>query len=579
MSEIDGLKREQARPKEAGQPGEAGQFKEKSPNQLSLSDVVFRSQSKAHVEAQAGDHQMRSGLSAKNTVPSNFEAIFGAALVRSLDPQQARVDQAREFRWQAAKANFRELPKQWGRKFLQPGKTEVKDLKEHKLAGDKQHISPSKEASEPGKPESSKPVAPKKEKSDKRAPDRDKDDKLTGKESAIDLEVETIYDEQDYLEEIKRATELALGIDEAHTKGVQVFKSLEKIRPQDMGGAGQMQSIEHLSRKRLRECISKLTGGKVIVVGDLLIDELVEGSPERISREAPVLILEHVATELVPGGAANTAHNVTSLGGVCHAVGVCGKDENADKLALLLEKYHITHSLVHDPHRPTTVKTRILSRSHAIRQQLLRLDRISHATIDSVVETLLIDRLDRAAPQYSAIILSDYRAGVATDAVIKACSRAAARHSLLLVVDAQQNFERFQGATLLTPNQPDAEKAVGFTFDTPQKLRQGGEELLLLTGAKAVLITLGPDGMMLFAKGQTPFHLPVFNRFDIFDVTGAGDTVVATMTLALVTGATLEEAMALGNLAAGIVVTKPGTAVTNQQELLTSLDSIDLAEE
>ena len=186
-----------------------------------------------------------------------------------------------------------------------------------------------------------------------------------------------------------------------------------------------------LSKKRLRECILNMAKGKVLVVGDLLIDELLEGKPERISREAPVLILEHMETELIPGGAANTAHNITALGASCHAVGVCGKDDYAAKLAALLDKYGIAHSLIQDPTRTTTVKTRILSKSYAIRQQLLRLDRISHATIDGAVQILIAERLERAAPGYNAIILSDYRAGLISDGVIAASKNIAGRRGLL----------------------------------------------------------------------------------------------------------------------------------------------------
>ena len=137
-----------------------------------------------------------------------------------------------------------------------------------------------------------------------------------------------------------------------------------------------------LTKSNLRKCIHNLSGGRVIVLGDLLIDELLEGKPERISREAPVLILEHVDTELNLGGAANAAHNVAALGGVCHAIGVSGRDEYHHKLSGLFDKVGITHALVQDPARPTTVKTRILSKAHALSQQLLRLYRISQDKIN-----------------------------------------------------------------------------------------------------------------------------------------------------------------------------------------------------
>jgi D-glycero-beta-D-manno-heptose-7-phosphate kinase len=570
MSDVDGIRGKPLPAKEAGQSGDAGIFKDRvegKQNKLSLAEIM------------AGHDKLASGLrkDSDKTSLSTFAALFGLGLIRELD-RAINPNRTQEFRWMAAQSNVRELAQLFGRKFLQPGKGEAKKEKsaedeERELeTRTKHHLDNSKKVDDSQLLEEKlREDSPEKE--DPRLKDKEQEEEI-----AIDLEFEKIYHEKDYLEELKRATELALGQDDAHTQGKTVFKELEKIQPQDMSAGSSTALVAALSRKRLKECIKNLSGGKVIVIGDLLIDELLEGKPERISREAPVLILEHVETELIPGGAANTAHNITSLGGACHAIGVCGQDEYATKLASLLDKHGITHGLVQDPSRTTTVKTRILSRSYAIRQQLLRLDRISHATIDSTVQTLIAERLDRAAAGYKAIILSDYRGGVISDGIIAACKKAANRHGLLYVVDAQDGFERFQGAALLTPNQPDAEKAVGYSFDTPEKLKRGGQDLLVLTGAQAVLITRGPDGMVLFRPGQPPYHMPVFNRSDVFDVTGAGDTVVATLTLALVTGSTLEESIALGNLAAGIVVRKPGTAVTNQEELINNLTMVTLAE-
>jgi len=331
-----------------------------------------------------------------------------------------------------------------------------------------------------------------------------------------------------------------------------------------------------LSKQNLRQCIKNLSAGKVIVVGDLLVDEFLEGSPERISREAPVLILEHVDTELIPGGAANTANNIAALGGSCHAVGVCGLDEYAGKMAGLFDKAGITHGLVADSTRPTTVKTRILSKSHSFKQQLIRLDRISHEPVSRAVEERLVEKIHSAAAGYHAIVLSDYRAGVVSETVINACKAVAAERKLKLVVDAQTQFERFHGVNLMTPNQPDTEQMVGFPIDSREALKRAGELLLNMTGSEAILITRGALGMALFQAGMEMCELPVFNRSEVFDVTGAGDTVIATMSLALVTGASFVEAMALGNLAAGIVVKRQGTATTSQAEMLETLENIQV---
>ena len=392
------------------------------------------------------------------------------------------------------------------------------------------------------------------------------------------LHLARIYQHLRYIEDAKKATELALGIDPDNQLGKQLFKELERMHPVDVGITSQAMTEAALTKSALRRRIQALTGGRVIVIGDLLIDELMEGRPERISREAPVLILEHVDTELIPGGAANTAHNIAALGGACHAVGICGDDEYANKLATLLEDHGITHSLVRDPSRPTTVKTRILSKSHSNMQQLLRLDRISHDMISEEMENRVIERLRQSAPGYKAIVLSDYKAGVITDGVIAACRQVASNHNLMVIVDAQQRFERFKGVTLLTPNQPDTEKAVGYKLDSQETLIKAGNDILNATGARALLVTRGGDGMALFEQNLNMVTLPAFNRSEVFDVTGAGDTVVGTMALTLVTGGTFLEAMALGNLAAGIVVRKSGTAVTSQREMLDNLEALHLPE-
>ena len=387
-----------------------------------------------------------------------------------------------------------------------------------------------------------------------------------------------LYQHMRYIEEAKKAIDLSLGIDPDNYYGHQIFRDLERMHPAELGIAARAVEPQPLTKSNLRKRILSMTGGKVIVLGDLLIDELLEGKPERISREAPVLILEHVDTELIPGGAANTANNIAALGGLCHAIGICGDDEYATKLAGLFDKAHISHSLVKDKSRPTTVKTRILSKSHSFKQQLLRLDRISHEKVSEPIQQEVVARLKQVSANYSAIVLSDYRAGLMTDELIRGCRAIAAESNTMLIVDAQDDFARFQNVTLMTPNQPDAEKAVGYDITDRETLEKAGEELLMITGAQAVLITRGAEGMVLFQQNAPMIELPAFNKSEVFDVTGAGDTVVATMALAIVTGSNFIEAMALGNLAAGIVVKKPGTAVTTQKEMLENLDLLKLDE-
>ena len=389
------------------------------------------------------------------------------------------------------------------------------------------------------------------------------------------LHLARLYQQLGYIDHGMGAVAVALQVNPNHLLANQIMKELERVHPQDITFSPLRTPGQELSRSNLVKRVINLSKGRVIVVGDLLIDELLEGRPERISREAPVLILEHVDTVHIPGGAANTAHNITALGGSCHAVGVCGDDEYHSKLAAVLERHGITHNLIADKDRKTTVKTRILSKSHSLLQQLLRLDRISHEMITEEIAQRVIDRIEASAEEYDALILSDYKAGTITDTIIDACRKVTRDKGLKLIVDAQNRFERFEGCTLITPNQPDTEAALGYKLDSPAALERAGKDMMSLTKAEAILITRGANGMALFRRHDySPVELPVFNKSEVFDVTGAGDTVVATMTLALVTGASYVEAMALGNLAAGIVVKKSGTAVTSQKELLDALDLV-----
>ncbi len=524
-----------------------------------------------------------------------LEAIFNATVVQTLSVT------AREFRLLGAnfinRSVFMGLSKEFGQSpymtlFKSETKSSIHDQQMEQLARDKA-IKLQKDDERKDKSlkelkqqdiDRSKDKAKKESVNVKdKEPDIDSDSKpkpdKPEKKSTQDNQSDDQKDEYNINEIIRKATELELGTLSSIEYQNMAYSKMERTPTHDLGSSTRTSNNIDLSTDRLYEIIQKFSQGKILVLGDLLIDELLEGRAERVSREAPVIILEHVDTILILGGAANTAHNVTALGGHCHALGVCGNDEYAKKLANLFNQYGITHDLVVDSDRPTTVKTRIYSKTHASMQQLLRLDRISHEIIDSNIEKQLIDKLEAIAGQYPVLVLSDYRAGVFTDQVIHACRKITAAHELTLIVDAQDNFERFQNVSLLTPNQPDTEKAVGYQINTHSDLLRAGEDMLLLTGAQSVLITQGKKGMTLFKRGADPFSLPAFNRSEVFDVSGAGDTVVATIGLALSIGASLPEAVALGNIAAGIVVKKPGTAVTNQKEMLVALKSINFKDQ
>jgi rfaE bifunctional protein kinase chain/domain len=327
----------------------------------------------------------------------------------------------------------------------------------------------------------------------------------------------------------------------------------------------------------LLDWIPKLAQQRVLVVGDMAIDEMVYGHTARLSREAPVLILSHQHTDLILGGGANAAHNVAALDALTHVVGLYGPDDYGDKLQMMLARDGIQASgLTLDAARPTTTKTRISGiANQSVTQQIVRIDRESKQPVSGEVEAQVLAAIRSLAPNCDALLLSDYGLGMVTPSVIATCAEVARAHQLVWTVDAQTHLERFQGVAILTPNLPEAERTLGRALDTPERLQAGGEELLALTQARAVLITRGAEGMTLFRPGQVVFHLPAFNRSDVFDVTGAGDTVVATLTLALTAGASYEEAAVLGNLAASIVVRRFGAATTSPEELRQALLQLD----
>ncbi len=326
--------------------------------------------------------------------------------------------------------------------------------------------------------------------------------------------------------------------------------------------------------ERLAQIINQFTdpsAQKVLVVGDLTLDEFVTGGVERLSREAPVLIIRHEETRQVPGGAANALANLASLGVSTIAVGVVGEDLQGAALRRALIKAGVdTAGLVVDIERPTVTKTRIAAHARqSVTQQIVRIDRKSDAPLNADIEAQLITVIQQWLPQVAMVICSDYMEGVLTPAVIAVCLE----HPCV-VVDTHVNLYRYQGAALFTPNVPEAEQAAGIAIVDESSVRQAGEILLAQTQAQAILITRGELGMSLFLKTGEQFDIPAFNRTQVFDVTGAGDTVVAGWTAARLSGATLYEAIIIGNLAASIVVRQFGTSTTSPAELLEHLEQL-----
>ena len=325
--------------------------------------------------------------------------------------------------------------------------------------------------------------------------------------------------------------------------------------------------------------IKKLQEPSVLIIGDHAIDEMIYGDTERISREAPVLILRHANTKIILGQASNAAHNLATLNnGKVSAIGLYGSDYYAPILLNAMKEANInTEFMVEDSQRPTTVKTRISGASfHSVTQQIVRVDRVENSAPSSIVENKVIENIEKAVPLHDAVILSDYNIGFLTDRIIKAAIETSKKYGKICVVDAQKDLYRYRGAYSLTPNQPDTEKSVGYFIKDNESLRRAGADLMASTDAQILLVTRGGEGMAVFSHDGSLTEVPVFNKTNVFDVTGAGDTVVASYTLALACGAPAKYAAIIGNIAASIVIRSFGCATTSIDEILDSLNRMNM---
>lgn len=322
-------------------------------------------------------------------------------------------------------------------------------------------------------------------------------------------------------------------------------------------------------RENLLQIVTKMQNKKIMLIGDMIADVYLEGRISRISREAPVLILEHTAENVVPGGAANAVHNTATLGGKVYAVGIVGHDFPGQELARILgSKGVVTEGFIPDGLRPTITKTRVMAGGQAtVRQQVVRIDRENKAELSPEIEKQMIDYIQQTIPQMDAVVLSDYGGVTVTQAVLQAAIKACKLHAKPSIVDSRYKVMEYKGVTLVKQNESEAATAVGLKDLNEQSLLEAGKSILSDLQAEAVLITQGPDGMTLFEKTGKVTHIPVTNVSEVYDVTGAGDTVVAAMILAVAAGAAYEEAACLANFAAGIVVRKPGTATATPKEL------------
>jgi D-glycero-beta-D-manno-heptose-7-phosphate kinase len=322
-----------------------------------------------------------------------------------------------------------------------------------------------------------------------------------------------------------------------------------------------------LGPSRARSLLRAMQGAPVLVVGDVMLDEFIWGRVVRISPEAPVPVVEVQDQSFHLGGAGNVAANVRCLGGRAMLAGVVGGDAAGERVRQQLAAAGVEASLAGGGARPTTVKTRIV----AHQQQIVRADREQTDDISDELQEELWERVRELLPRCRALVVSDYQKGVVGPRLMRRLLPAARRRRVPVLVDPKvRHFALYRGVSVITPNQLEAEQASGVRVTGSGDLLRAGARILASLRCEAALITRGEHGMSLFRRGARPLHIPTAAR-EVFDVTGAGDTVIATLGLALAAGAGLPQAAALANLAAGVVVGKLGTATATPEELLSAL--------
>lgn len=320
----------------------------------------------------------------------------------------------------------------------------------------------------------------------------------------------------------------------------------------------------------LRRYLGRFPRARVLVLGDLMVDEYVWGTVSRISPEAPVPVVAVRSETIRVGGAGNVAANVAALGGHVELVAVVGDDRPAARLTEELIRAGVkADGLVVDPGRPTTVKSRVVAGS----QQLVRFDRESDEPLPAPIRIRLVEKVRELLPGSDVLLISDYAKGIVTQALMRAVLPLAARLRKIVAVDPKvHNLSLFRGVRIVAPNHHEAAAAAHAVVRSEEDLLRVGETLLRRLKLGAVLITRGEQGMSLFEAGRRAVHIPTVAR-EVYDVTGAGDTVMSALALALAVGAPLPDAARLANYAAGVVVGKRGTAIVSRDELEAALSA------
>ncbi len=321
---------------------------------------------------------------------------------------------------------------------------------------------------------------------------------------------------------------------------------------------------------KLLKLINKFNRGKILVIGDIMLDEFVWGKVSRISPEAPVPVVEVTKENIMLGGAANVLKNIHALGGQAMLLGVIGRDYNGERfMEIVREGGYRTDGIIVDEARRTSIKTRVVAQH----QQVVRFDRESRDDLSKKTYKKIIELLLSMSSEFDAVIVSDYGKGLINRGIVSTILRFKKKNGLIVSVDPKiRNFRFYKGVTVITPNQKEAEEACGFEINSSKSLMKAGMHLLKRYETDAILITRGEYGMSLFQKDGTVKHIPTIAK-EVYDVTGAGDTVISALSLSLAVKATWIDACIISNHAAGIVVGKLGTATASAKELTVSIEN------
>lgn len=321
-------------------------------------------------------------------------------------------------------------------------------------------------------------------------------------------------------------------------------------------------------KNRLKNIVSRFRNKRLLVIGDLILDHHIFGSVDRVSPEAPVPVVWANRENFVPGGAANVGLNLSAMGAKVSICGVTGNDHFGKSLFSLIDNRDIsTKLIVKDSKRPTTLKTRVI----ANHQQVVRVDWESLEFLTSTTNKLILNKIKNNLNNFDAVIVEDYGKGVVNPSLLEELVDLCRRKNKIITVDPkEEHFDYYEDVTALTPNLKEAQAAAGIKIRNKNQLPFLGKIIMKKLNPKALLITLGEDGMLLFSE-DTHYHIPTA-ALEVFDVSGAGDTVISAFTLALTAGASYREAAMIANFAAGVVVGKLGAATADRREINRAID-------